>query len=49
MNLVDWRSSTWRDDGEVAVAADALEVHAGDAAELLDGVVEAVERGAASR
>ena len=33
------------DDGEVAVAAEALEVQAGDAAEPLDGVVEPVEHG----
>ena len=46
MNLVVWRSSTWKTIGEVAIASHAREVHVRDPAQALDRIVDVGQRGA---
>ena len=45
MNLIDCRSSTCIDDGEVPIAAEAIEVEPGDAAKPVDRVGDVGQRG----
>ena len=42
MNLVVWRSSTWKTIGEVAIAPHAREVHMRDAPQALDRILTSV-------